>query len=68
MTNLSYEELLNFYEKYRHRVQYLKEYKKEYYKTETGRERQKEASKKYYYRKNNKYHPIYNPNNQSQDF
>ena len=32
-----------------------------YRSTENGRQKTREASKRYYYRKNNKYHPVYNP-------
>ena len=61
MKSLSVPELQAFYEKHQGRVDYLKQYKKDYYKTEIGREKQKAASLRYYYRKNHKYHAIWNP-------
>ena len=35
---------------------------RKYRLTEKGRKKICEASKRYYYKKNNKFHPIYNPN------
>ena len=62
METLTIQQLQDFYNKHKDRVDYLKQYKKDYYNTQVGRTKQQAASLRWYWRrKKQEYHPVWNP-------
>ena len=62
MEDISLDTLKAFYKTHKGRADYLKQYKKDYYNTESGRKSQIEASRRYYWRRVKKaYHVRWNP-------
>tara|TARA_R110002153_G_scaffold84158_4_gene210970 strand:- start:1488 stop:1706 length:219 start_codon:yes stop_codon:yes gene_type:complete len=60
--DLDFNDIVNIIEKNIHRKIKKKQYNTKYQQTEKGKEQNKLANKKYYYKKNNIFHKIYNPN------
>lgn len=60
--NLRKEDLIFIVNDYANMKNIIKRKTKRYFQTEKGRQNNRENQKRYYYRKDNKYHPIYNPN------